>query len=122
MSLTFTPILVLGCLLGASVLGNAFLANRWISAREEVATVTQEKEHYSNAALECNASIGELQDQADARAIKALPLLADAKAKAMTLEQRAQATLAAPATAPGDDCKSAQGRADAWLQSRGARP
>lgn len=121
MNLTTIIIAVLGGLLALSVAGNGILASKYVGAREEIATVTSERGQAIDAAMTCNASIADLEDAATKRAAAALPALAEAKAKALTLEQRAQRTLSAPPAVPGNDCASAKVRAGNWLKAR-AKP
>lgn len=119
MTVTQVIIAALALLLALSTTANAWLGNEYISARQEAALQAERTRQATDAAMQCSSSIGELEDRARAAAARALPVLAAAQAKALSLEQRAQATLAAPATVPGDDCRSARDRLEAWLASRG---
>lgn len=67
----------------------------------------------------CSAAAQSLETEAAERAKAAAEAVAKAEKAATDAKRRADAILATPAAAPGDDCKSAQMRAQAWLKGRG---
>lgn len=90
----------------------------WRSARDRVATLLVERDQAIGAASQCSESVANLQRLAAKRLREGQPAIAAAAKTAQVAEQRADQILAAPASTPGDDCKSAQDQVDSWLASR----
>lgn len=109
---------VLALLLALSVAGNGALGYVYLGERDARVAADQARSMAVDAATSCTASITTLQDEADARAMRAIPALAAAQARALSAQQRAQQILSTPASVPGDDCQSARERAALWLQGR----
>lgn len=98
--------------------GSALTGRAWLAARDDVARLTAEKAQALSAAAQCSESVTKLQSLAAKRSDKAKPAIAAAAHQALVAEQRADQVLAAPASTPGDDCKSAQDQVNDWLANR----
>ena len=72
----------------------------------------------SEAAKQCSDGVDELQRKAAQSAVDAASAIQAAQKRADTLQSRAQRQLAAKPSTPGNDCKSAADRFDAWLIER----
>lgn len=90
-------------------------------ARNSLTAAQLERDQAKAAAQACSDGVARLQEAAKQRDLAAAKERAKAKTKATTLESRAGAILATPATVPGDDCKSASDRLDGWWQGRAAK-
>lgn len=101
--------------------GAAFTSHAWLAARDEVAALTVQRDQAISTAAQCSESVAKLQSLAAKRAKDGRPAIAAAASQAMASEQRADQILAAPASTPGDDCKSAQDQVSSWLAS-GSKP
>lgn len=98
------------------------LLYRAMSMQKTRATIAETNLTTANAATKtCNDSIAGLEAAATARGVKSGAARERARQKALGLEQRAQQELSTPATAPGNDCKSAQDRVDRILLRRAER-
>ena len=67
----------------------------------------------------CSAAVQSLETEAAERARAAAEAVAKAEREAQAAQRRADEILKRPAAVPGDDCKSAEIRAQAWLKGRG---
>ena len=112
------PVQILAVLLAASVLANIGLGRAWLAARDGAATAITQRDGARQAASACSDATDDLRTLADQRAIEAQAARAEAAAQARTHQQKADAILATPPAAPGDDCQSAQVRVADWLKGR----
>lgn len=106
--------------LALSVAGNALLGRAWLSARDDLAAATVQRDDARTDATACSDATEDLRDLADKRNAESAPARAAAAAVARTLTRRADATLASAPAVPGDMCASMQDLGDAWLQGKGA--
>lgn len=104
--------------LAASLAGTAAVGNMYLAKRDEVAALTSDLRQVSRAAEACTKSVEGISAAAQAQTKAALAAMAAAKAAADKRDKAADEELATPASVPGDDCKSAQERADRWLLRR----
>ena len=104
--------------LAVSLAGNASLAWAWLGTRDDLATVTVERDNARGAASACSDGTEALRELADTRAKEAKTAQAVARAAAKARGDRALAILTRPAALPGDDCGSARVRVDGWLKGR----
>jgi hypothetical protein len=104
--------------LGISLAGNATLSLFWLGARDTVAKQGVQLKAAGVAAQACSDATDNLLTLADKRLEQAKAARAQAAAASKGRQQRADAILSAPASTPGDDCKSAGDRAAQWLKSR----
>lgn len=117
-----SPLLTaLGLALLISLAGNAVLGWVYLGARDERVEAIGARDQARAAATACSDATEALRELADKRAAEGKAAAAVARRKANAHEQLAQQILATPASTPGDDCKSAQDRAGAWLRGR-AKP
>lgn len=90
-------------------------------ARDKAATAIAQRDQVRADATACSDATEALRILADQRKAEADKARAAAKRAAASHEQRADAILSKPASVPGDDCRSAAARAEAWLAGR-AKP
>jgi hypothetical protein len=109
---------IMGLLLAISVAGNAWLGTSWIFAEKREATAVEQGNQARGAAEMCSAGTLKLEDAARTRAAEGLRAMEHAQQQAQMHEAKAQQILSAPPSTPGNDCKSADDRARAWLTSR----
>ncbi|RYF80352.1 MAG: hypothetical protein EOO29_14175 [Comamonadaceae bacterium] len=81
--------------------------------------LTAERDDARDAASLCSDAVDALRTLADQRAAEARRAQGLAQKAARQRQAVAQQILATPPAVPGDDCRSAQVRVDAWLQGRG---
>ena len=112
------PLAILGLLLAISMAGNAFLGNAYLSQRDKAVTGEVKTEQATGVAQACSKGVDELAVRADERKKLAAAAMAEAKKQARTLDRQADAILATPPAAPGDDCASAQRRLDDWWEKK----
>jgi hypothetical protein len=110
-----SPILIA---LALSLAANAGLGWLWLEARDDLAIVALERDQARGAASACSDATEALFEAAGKRAKEAAPARAKAKAQADKGRASADKILLTPATVPGNDCKSASDRVDAWLKGR----
>lgn len=108
--------------LAASIAGNLALGSAWLTARDRAATAVVQRDDAREAASICSDATEDLRDLASQRKREAAAAQAAARAAARSRQQLADEILATPPSVPGDDCRSAQERAQRWLQGRGKRP
>ena len=94
----------------------------WLGARDRVATLTVERDQATGNVSQCSESVVNLQWAAAKRLREGRPAVEAAAKAAQVTDQRADQILAAPASTPGDDCKSAQDQVNDWLANRGSKP
>lgn len=107
--------------LAISLAGNAFLGRAYLGQRDTAVVAVVKTEQATGAALACSAGVDDLQTKAETRRLEAAPRVEAAKQAAAAGNRKADVILATPATAPGDDCKSATDRVDAWWADRGVK-
>lgn len=103
-----------------SMLANAALGWAWLQARDAAATILVQRDDARSAASACSDATEALRELADAKALEAKRAQGRARAVAAQHARIAQDILATPAADPGDDCRSARIRIDAWLLRRSA--
>lgn len=108
----------LGAGLALSLAGTAFVTDAYLGKRDELTKVEGQRAAISSAADACTQSVDGIRTAAAAQTKVALIATAAAKEKGKKLDAAADEILSTPATVPGDDCKSAQERAAAWLSRR----
>lgn len=109
---------ILGLLLALSVAGNAWLGRSYLGQRDVATVAVVRQEQATGAAVACSQGTEALQVAAVERAADNKPAVARAAASAIKHEQVAQQILQAPASAPGDDCKSADDAFNDWISAR----
>lgn len=105
-------------ILAVSIALNALMFWATTDAMESTAKAIAERDRARADATACSDATEELRDLADKRKAEADKARDAAKRAAASHEQRADAILSRPASVPGDDCKSAADRAEAWLTGR----
>lgn len=108
----------LAIVLAISLLANAGLTYFYLGARDNVTAAEKDRDQAKDAAQTCSDSVDSLQLTARDNAAKSRKAIAAAATLAQTRDQRADEVLATPATAPGNDCKSADDRITRWLKGR----
>lgn len=111
----------LAILLAISLLANVAFGYAYLGQRDTAVIATTETKQATGAAQECSKGVETLQDKAKQRHKEAAPLIEAAKQEAQAGNKRADEILSTPAAAPGDDCRSAQARVDAWWDKRGQK-
>lgn len=109
---------IFAVLLAVSLAGNAWLHSQWTDEQQAHAVTRKKANEATDAADQCSQATERLQILADQRKREADAARAAARKTGLGLEASAQIELATPATAPGDDCRSATERAQRWLQGR----
>lgn len=106
-----------------AALGWAYLGQRdkTTEAQSAATAMEQQRDGARAAASACSDAVEDLRNVADQRAAEAKAARAEAAAKAMGHNKKADSILATPAAVPGDDCRSAQVRVSDWLKGR-AKP
>lgn len=113
----------------ASMAANVLLGVAWLNQREELAAQAQiyhaqtqrleeQRQTAMDAAQMCSSQVERLAAQAKRRAAEADAARVVAAQQAAQHNLRADAVLSAPAAVPGDDCASAQVRAEQWIRMR----
>lgn len=102
-----------------SLAGNAFLGQAYLGQRDKAVISVEKTAQVTGAAVACSAGVDSLQTTAENRRLAAVPQILAAKQNAAAANKRADTILATPATTPGNDCKSAADRVDAWWADRG---
>lgn len=105
-------------ILAVSIALNALMFWATTDAMESTAKAIAERDRARADATACSDATDALRLLADKRKTEADKASAAAKRAAASYEQRADAILARPASVPGDDCRSATDRAEAWLAGR----
>ncbi len=116
-----SPLTIIGLALAASVAVNALQARMYLVQRDELTVATKDRDDARSLATACSDATADLRTLADQRAADAKAARQAADAQARGYQQAAQIQLSTPAAVPGDDCRSAQIRAQTWLQGR-AKP
>lgn len=98
------------------IVGAGYLAQRDATVQAKAETTQSD-----SVALACTQGVESLTTQATKRHKEAAPKVEAAKQAADTSNKQADKILSTPAAAPGDDCKSAQDRVDAWWTERGPK-
>lgn len=107
--------------LAISLALNAALGWAYLGQRDKAVVAVERTEQATGAAVACSAGVDDLQTKAETRRLEAAPKVEAAKQAAAAGNKRADVILATPASTPGNDCKSATDRVDAWwLSQRGA--
>ena len=101
-----------------SIVGNLWLGSQWLSARDTLATRTEQHTTAMLTAQACSDGVQDLRTVAEQRAREADAAIAQANKQATARQQKAQIILSTPASVPGDDCASASQRAHDWLATR----
>ena len=114
-----TPTTILAILLAVSVLANAALGRLYLGQRDATTAAQADSTQARAAAAECSAGVANLQKLAAQRKADNDRLRAALAKQTQPHEQLADEILATPASTPGDVCKSAQDRVDAWWARRG---
>lgn len=109
---------ILAIVLAISMLGNAWQARAYLAQRDELTVATKDRDDARSLATACSDATADLRTLADQRAADARAARQAAEAQARGYQQAAQIQLTTPAAVPGDDCRSAQIRAEKWLQGR----
>lgn len=113
---------ILGLLLALSALLNVMVGRNYLEARDAATQAESARLQASAAATLCSASIEGMEAAAAERAREATRFRAKAESNARTHQVRAHRILATPPSTPGDACKSAADRVDAWLIERRGKP
>lgn len=103
----------------ALVASNIVLFRWWQGAKEDLTRVETSRDSWIETADKCSKSVAALEDVAKQNALKHADAVASAASAAFVRGQRAQKILRTPPSTPGNDCKSADDRARAWLKERG---
>lgn len=111
----------LGIVLAISLAANMALGWAYLGQRDAAVVAVERTSQATGAAVACSSGVDKLEKQAETRHAAAAPKIAAAKVAAVTAAKKADVILATPATAPGDDCKSATDRVDAWWADRGTQ-
>lgn len=111
----------LGILLAISVAGNAALGYACLGQRDKAVVSVEKTVQATGAAVACSAGTESLVKKADERKAAAAPKIEAAKLVAAAANAKGDSILATAATTPGNDCKSASDRVDAWWVDRGSR-
>lgn len=107
--------------LATSLAINAALGWAYLGQRDKAVVAVERTEQATGVAVACSAGVDSLQTQAETRRLAAVPQILAAKQTAVAANKRADTILATPASTPGNDCKSAADRVDAWwLAQKGA--
>lgn len=106
----------------ASLALNALLGWDDLRLREKVGAVAVERDTARGAATACSDATEALADLATKQKDAGAQLLKDAKAKALTLEQRANAERSRSQAVPGNACASAAQETAEWLTKRRGAP
>jgi hypothetical protein len=93
---------------------NALTGWAYLGQRDRATQAAQTAATASAAAEQCSQGVAHLQALADQRAREAEAARQQAAQQAAELDAQADAELARPPAVPGDACKSAQIRLDAW--------
>ncbi len=101
---------------------NALLGWDDLRLREKIGAVVAERDNALGAATACSDATEALAELAKTRQAAGDKLLQDAKAKALTLEQRANAERSRQQAVPGNACASAAQETAEWLTKRRAAP
>lgn len=109
----------LAILLAISLIANAALGWSYLGQRDKAVSETVKTEQATGAAVACSAGVDGLQQQATTRHAEAAPKVDAAKRASVAANIKADVILAAAATTPGDDCKSASDRVETWWADRG---
>ncbi len=104
-----------------SLAGNAFLGRAYLGQRDKAVVAVEKTDQATGAAVACSAGVDDLQTKAETRRLAAAPKVEAAKQAAVAGNKKADVILATPASTPGNDCKSATDRVDAWWADRGTK-
>lgn len=104
-----------------SFLANFVLAVGYVDQRDKMTEAKTSLKTAQDAAESCSRDVERLGTLAASRKVDADKARAAAKTAARSRDELADQILSTPASTPGNDCKSAQDRAGAWLAGR-ARP
>lgn len=107
--------------LAISIAGNCFLGWAYLGQRDKAVVAVVKTEQATGAAVACSAGVEDLQTKAETRRLESAPKVEAAKQAAVASNKKADVIMATPATTPGDDCKSAADRVDAWWADRGTK-
>jgi hypothetical protein len=117
---TLGPVMIGMCIaLAASIGANVLLTHAYLGQRDDTAAAQAQANQANAAAAQCSTAVDALQETAQIRRQAADKARTEAKVLATTHAQRADQVLATPPSTPGDDCKSARDRVDAWWAARG---
>jgi hypothetical protein len=104
--------------LAISLMVNAALGWAYLGQRDKTVVAVEKTGQAAGAAVACSTGVDTLAKQANTRHAEAAPKIEEAKRGAAVASMKADAILSTPATMPGDDCKSANDRVDAWWADR----
>lgn len=104
--------------LALSMAGNAYLVDLYLGERDAKVTAGVERDQVKEVAGACTSSVDAMQKAARQQTAVAVAAIAAAKTAGAPRKAAADAILSTPPSTPGDDCKSAQERADRWLTRR----
>ena len=102
-------------ILVAAIIG---LCGYSVILQKRLAAETEERQTQTARAAMCAEAVRGLEEEAIKRQEEARAIVEAAREEAQEANRRADEILKRPAAVPGDDCKSAQIRAQAWLRSR----
>lgn len=101
-------------LLAISIALNALTSWGYLHQRDKATEASQAAATARAAADQCTKGVERLEALADQRAREAEEARRVAEQQAAELDARADEELATPPAVPGDACKSAQARIEAW--------
>ena len=104
-----------------SVLSNIALGWAWLGQHDKAVVSKVEERQAVGVALQCSQGTEQLEQKAMQRQAQAAPKIAAAASSARQADERADQILSTPASVPGDDCRSAADRVDAWWKARAGR-
>jgi hypothetical protein len=114
------PSVILGILLGLSVLANVGLWKLHGRDLVRIGQVTAERDQAQSAARQCSDGVERLRAASDKKAREVEAALKAASARALAAEKKVLATLQERPAIPGDDCASALGMNRKKIQERRA--
>ncbi len=101
-------------LLAISIALNALTSWGYLNQRDKATEAAQAAATARAAADQCTQGVERLEALAEQRAREAEAARKQASQQAAELDARADEELSKPPAVPGDACKSAQARVDAW--------
>lgn len=101
------PTVILGILLGLSVLANVGLWKLHARDLVRVGQVTAERNQAQSVAKQCSDGVAKLKAAADKKAREVAEDVKRANARALAAEKKVDTTLQERPAVPGDDCASA---------------
>lgn len=116
--ISLTPLTVVAGVLVLSLAGNGVMTRAYLTQRDNARSAMDQAERNLGVAKMCSDNTRELEQAGARQAAAAAATIAEAQAKALTAQRRAQVLASRPATRPGDDCGSAQDRIDQWMRER----